>query len=379
MVDTILPVLFSLKHVVEAAKSPLQRGLTEYLTYLYRSNPNEMDRALSAEPILKAELLYDIQLHETEVQKKKQLHKRLQQEHAAAMAEEAAARQQADLLEMQLGYLEEAPAVPGSTASGTPAPPRTPGTALSASRRKSGGRSSLGGGKLCPPSVKKLDSDMENDAGDGAQAASLSSSRRQSRTPNEMLKAVGSQLRVQTASPYAKSLSERRSISRPSTHLKYGPLSATLPDLEDSVDPTADGFDPMGGLQGNNFSTLSRTTTRRLSWTVTVDHLDAGDDLSPGSPEVRVTVKSPPPPRSASKRGRGDAMATTGSPDDGEVAIAIPTKRSRMGMYSQTGNILETMRSSSAENTAAVAPSTQPEVSGRRRRVGTNSLASMVQ
>jgi hypothetical protein len=92
---------------------------------------------------------------------------------------------------------------------------------------------------------------------------------------------------------------------------------------------------------------------------------------------VRVTVKSPPPPRSASKRGGGDARAT--SPDDGEVAIAIPTKRSRMGMYSQTGSILETMRSSSAEDTAAVAPSAQPEASGRRRRVGTNSLASMVQ
>lgn len=66
LVDHILPVVSSLKHALEAVKSPAQRSLMEYLVYLVHTNKHEVAQALSADPTLKEEIEYDIKLFERE-------------------------------------------------------------------------------------------------------------------------------------------------------------------------------------------------------------------------------------------------------------------------------------------------------------------------
>ena len=91
MVDTILPTLFSLKHVLEASKSALQKRLMEYFIMLYKNHKSEMNAALATEPVLAAELLYDIKLFEKKAKADAKLAERLQKEMEERKTEEDAA------------------------------------------------------------------------------------------------------------------------------------------------------------------------------------------------------------------------------------------------------------------------------------------------
>jgi len=64
LITHILPVVISLKHVLEATNSPLQRPLMEYLVYLMKQHQTEVDEALQFDPTLKAEIEYDLKQYE---------------------------------------------------------------------------------------------------------------------------------------------------------------------------------------------------------------------------------------------------------------------------------------------------------------------------
>eukprot|EP01041_Mallomonas_annulata_P002902 gene2902-5693_t len=66
LVGHILPVVCSLKHALEAHRSSLQRVLMEYLMSLMRTHKNEVAETLSADPVLKAEIEYDLKVFERE-------------------------------------------------------------------------------------------------------------------------------------------------------------------------------------------------------------------------------------------------------------------------------------------------------------------------
>ncbi len=64
----------SLKHCLEATKSPLQGALMEYLLGLMKHHKAEVDQALQNDPTLKAEVDYDLRQYERakkDVQKRK--------------------------------------------------------------------------------------------------------------------------------------------------------------------------------------------------------------------------------------------------------------------------------------------------------------------
>jgi condensin-2 complex subunit D3 len=63
-VSHVLPVVMSLKHCLEATKSPLQGTLMEYLLSLVKHHKVEVDQALQNDPTLKAEVDYDLRQYE---------------------------------------------------------------------------------------------------------------------------------------------------------------------------------------------------------------------------------------------------------------------------------------------------------------------------
>jgi hypothetical protein len=60
LINQILPVIISLKRVLERMKSPLQRTLMSYLTSLFKNHRTEVETALQFDPIIKSEIEYDI-------------------------------------------------------------------------------------------------------------------------------------------------------------------------------------------------------------------------------------------------------------------------------------------------------------------------------
>lgn len=64
LITHILPVVMSLKHVLEASKSPLQGPLMEYLVHLMKQHRPDVDEALQFDPTLKAEIEYDLKHYE---------------------------------------------------------------------------------------------------------------------------------------------------------------------------------------------------------------------------------------------------------------------------------------------------------------------------
>ena len=64
LITHILPVVMSLKHVLEATTSPLQGPLMEYLVHLMKQHRVEVDEALQSDPTLKAEIEYDLKQYE---------------------------------------------------------------------------------------------------------------------------------------------------------------------------------------------------------------------------------------------------------------------------------------------------------------------------
>ena len=52
LVGHLLPVVMSLKHILEAGKSPLQGSLMELIVSLVKSNKSEVDQALAVSFIL---------------------------------------------------------------------------------------------------------------------------------------------------------------------------------------------------------------------------------------------------------------------------------------------------------------------------------------
>lgn len=54
----------SLKHCLEATKSPLQGPLMDYLLSLVKHHKSEVDQALQNDPTLKAEVDYDLRQYE---------------------------------------------------------------------------------------------------------------------------------------------------------------------------------------------------------------------------------------------------------------------------------------------------------------------------
>jgi condensin-2 complex subunit D3 len=64
LITHILPVVMSLKHVLEASNSPLQGPLMEYLVYLMKQHRPEVDEALQFDPTLRAEIEYDLKQYE---------------------------------------------------------------------------------------------------------------------------------------------------------------------------------------------------------------------------------------------------------------------------------------------------------------------------
>eukprot|EP00981_Chlorochromonas_danica_P001745 scaffold377_cov212-Ochromonas_danica.AAC.1 len=71
LVAHTLPVLLSLKHILESRRSPLQGPLRDYLRHLLVTHKTEVQQTLASDPTLKAELEYDL----------KQLEKQLRQKH----------------------------------------------------------------------------------------------------------------------------------------------------------------------------------------------------------------------------------------------------------------------------------------------------------
>lgn len=66
MVDHVLPVIASLKHILERCRSSLQKPLMGYLVQMIKNHKEEVDKALSSDPSLKAEIDYEIRLYDKE-------------------------------------------------------------------------------------------------------------------------------------------------------------------------------------------------------------------------------------------------------------------------------------------------------------------------
>lgn len=62
LVGHVLPVVMSLKHMLESSRSPLQGPIMELLVALVKSNKAEVDQALTNDPTLKAEIEYDLRV-----------------------------------------------------------------------------------------------------------------------------------------------------------------------------------------------------------------------------------------------------------------------------------------------------------------------------
>lgn len=64
LINQILPVVISLKRCLERLKSPIQKYVMEYLIVLFHQNKVEIEQALQFDPIIKAEMEYDLRQFE---------------------------------------------------------------------------------------------------------------------------------------------------------------------------------------------------------------------------------------------------------------------------------------------------------------------------
>eukprot|EP01038_Epipyxis_sp_PR26KG_P004398 gene4398-6220_t len=68
LINHMLPVILSLKHTLEGIRSPLQGVLMDYIVQLNKSHKQEVDTVLQHDPILKAEIEYDLKQYEKQQQ-----------------------------------------------------------------------------------------------------------------------------------------------------------------------------------------------------------------------------------------------------------------------------------------------------------------------
>jgi hypothetical protein len=92
LIDHMLPLISSLKHLLEAVQSPAQKALMDYLVFIMRSNKAEATQALNSDPTLKEEIEYDIKVYEKEKQKESQRREILAAEKAVVTLEVSTAR-----------------------------------------------------------------------------------------------------------------------------------------------------------------------------------------------------------------------------------------------------------------------------------------------
>ena len=71
-------------NVLNISRSPVQRGLMDYLTYLFRNHKNEVDHVFASDPILKSELEYDVRVSGREKENLPQAANNVQVEKASA-------------------------------------------------------------------------------------------------------------------------------------------------------------------------------------------------------------------------------------------------------------------------------------------------------
>jgi hypothetical protein len=92
LIEHLLPVVCSLKHVLESCKSPVQKSLMEYLMYLMKTNKAEVTQTLSTHPGLKDEIEYDIRLYDKEKNAQLERDRLVIAENAAQQLERTTAR-----------------------------------------------------------------------------------------------------------------------------------------------------------------------------------------------------------------------------------------------------------------------------------------------
>jgi hypothetical protein len=64
VINQILPTVLSLKRVLEKMKSPLQKSAMEYLVFLFTSHKTEVETVLQFDPVLQAEIEFDLKQYE---------------------------------------------------------------------------------------------------------------------------------------------------------------------------------------------------------------------------------------------------------------------------------------------------------------------------
>ena len=64
LVESVVPILCSLKKVLEANRSPLLKKLMHYLHDIFRQNKNDAREALATDPDLQKEIDYDLKRYE---------------------------------------------------------------------------------------------------------------------------------------------------------------------------------------------------------------------------------------------------------------------------------------------------------------------------
>ena len=209
---------------------------------------------------------------------------------------------------------------------------------------------------------------------------------------------VGSKLRVETYSPFTSAKRERNSSSK--SILKSNRKSGIgVLDASDAVDDEVfDATDTallveMGMGSGNSYDAIANTTTRRLSWSVTVDQLEGpqsqdGESLtseteSAGQSTELLSAKE----SSSTKRRRSigkDEISESGS--SSTTSMLPPAgKKSRMqasaNSIASTGEILTTLKTEKLSEQIPAAAPHPGNVAGNRRRGATasNGLSSLFQ
>ena len=80
MVEHLLPVIVSLKHCLEQWKSPLQGALMDCILSLMQSHQSEVQGVLQTDPVLKAEIEYDLKQHAIKREQQEKAEKEKQEE-----------------------------------------------------------------------------------------------------------------------------------------------------------------------------------------------------------------------------------------------------------------------------------------------------------
>lgn len=109
LIEHVVPVVVSLKHVLEVGRSPLLRELMVYLRELFRAFKDEVKETLASNSTLAAEIEFDLKQFEAE----EQARKKKDQEIAAALAATLSAAQHVTV--KPLGAKSPLPMVPPGT------------------------------------------------------------------------------------------------------------------------------------------------------------------------------------------------------------------------------------------------------------------------